>query len=155
MATRVLKPIVAEVNPNLYQAATRANMPQNNRLQIEQMSWAVKKNKELTALTPEIAKMEYERLTPSAQEGLKFFYKDAEYAAKAPGFSDKVIGALKFAGKVVASPLISIFKVAGEYNKLINTPYAVFRQLHKAKVFFLMMFGMMLGTAEIYTILNL
>jgi hypothetical protein len=136
MATRVLKPIVAEVNPNLYQAATRANMPPEQQTQIEQMSWAVKKNKELTALTPEIAKMEYERLTPSAQEGLKFFYKDAEYAAKAPGFSDKVIGALKFAGKVVASPLISIFKVAGEYNKLINTPYAVFRQVAQGESIF-------------------
>ena len=76
MATRVLKPIVAEVNPNLYQAATRANMPPEQQTQIEQMSWAVKKNKELAGLSPEIAKMEYERLSPSAQEGLKFFYKD-------------------------------------------------------------------------------
>ena len=136
MATRVLKPIVAEVNPNLYQAAVRANMPAEQQVQIEQMSWAVKKNKELVGLTPEIAKMEYERLTPSAQEGLKFFYKDAEYAIAPPTFSDKVIGALKFAGKVVASPLISVFKIAGEYNKLINTPYAVFRQVTQGESIF-------------------
>jgi hypothetical protein len=136
MATRVLKPIVAEVNPNLYQAAVRANMPAEQQVQIEQMSWAVKKNKELVGLTPEIAKIEYERLTPSAQEGLKFFYKDAEYAIAPPTFSDKVIGALKFAGKVVASPLISVFKIAGEYNKMINTPYAVFRQVTQGESIF-------------------
>jgi hypothetical protein len=136
MATRVLKPIVAEVNPNLYQAATRANMPPEQQTQIEQMSWAVKKNKELANLSPEIAKMEYERLTPAAQEGLKFFYKDAEYAIEPPDFSDKVIGALKFAGKVVASPLISVFKVAGQYNRMINTPYAVFRQVQQGESIF-------------------
>jgi hypothetical protein len=136
MATRVLKPIVAEVNPNLYQAAVRANMPAEQQVQIEQMSWAVKKNKELVGLTPEIAKIEYERLSPSAQEGLKFFYKDAEYAIEPPTFSDKVIGALKFAGKVVASPLISVFKIAGEYNKMINTPYAVFRQVTQGESIF-------------------
>ena len=43
---RVLKPVVAEVSPNLYSAAMRANLNPSEQSQIEQMSWAVKKNKE-------------------------------------------------------------------------------------------------------------
>jgi hypothetical protein len=47
---RVLKPIVAEASPTLYQAATRANLSPREQTQVEQMSWAVKKNKELTQM---------------------------------------------------------------------------------------------------------
>ena len=47
---RVLKPIVAESLPNLYSAASRANLIPEEQNQIEQMSWTVKKNKELSIL---------------------------------------------------------------------------------------------------------
>jgi hypothetical protein len=81
---RVLKPIVAETLPNLYSAASRANLAPGEQNQIEQMSWAVKKNKELSRMNKESARSEYERLSPNVQEGLKYFFGNADYMIEPP-----------------------------------------------------------------------
>ena len=133
---RVLKPIVAEVSPNLYSAAMRANLNPTEQNQIEQMSWAVKKNKELSRMDTDAARKAYEALDPNAQEGLKVFFGTAEYMQAPPDFSDRLMGALKFTGKVVASPLLGLFKVAGAYNRAINTPYLVARQIAQGESIF-------------------
>lgn len=136
MSMRYIAPVVAEANPNLYSAAQRANLSPAERNQIEQMSWAIKKNRELSRMRPEIARKEYESLDPDVQETLKFFYSNADYMQAPPDFSDRAVGALKFGGKVLASPLISIFKVAGAYNRIINTPYLVTRQIAQGESIF-------------------
>jgi hypothetical protein len=133
---RVLKPIVAEVSPNLYTAAQRANMTPAEQNNIEQMSWAVKKNRELNRMNSEDARDEFNRLDPDAQEGLKFFFSNQEYMQKPPDFGDRAIGALKFGAKLLASPLIGVFKVAGAYSKAINTPYLVARQVAQGENIF-------------------
>ena len=133
---RVMKAIVAEVNPTLYTAAQRANLSPKEQNQIEQMSWAVKKNKELNGLGNEQARLEYSKLDVNVQEGLKFFYKDADYMQEPPTFTDKAVGALKFTGKLIASPLIGLFKVAGAYNRIINEPYLIGRQVQQGENIF-------------------
>lgn len=133
---RVLKPIVAEASPTLYQAATRANLTAREQTQVEQMSWAVKKNKELTQMSSSDARKEFEALDPNAQEGLKSFFGDAEYMQQPPDFGDRALGALKFTGKLLASPLIGLFKVAGAYNRVINQPYKVARQVAQGESIF-------------------
>jgi hypothetical protein len=133
---RVLKPVVAEVSPNLYSAAMRANLNPSEQSQIEQMSWAVKKNKELSRMDNDAARKAYEALDPNAQEGLKVFYGTADYMQTPPDFSDRLMGALKFTGKALASPLIGLFKVAGAYNRVINTPYLLARQVAQGESIF-------------------
>ena len=133
---RVLKPIVAEASPTLYQAATRANLSPREQTQVEQMSWAVKKNKELTQMSSNDARKEFELLDPNAQEGLKSFFGDADYMQQPPDFGDRALGALKFTGKLLASPLIGLFKVAGAYNRVINQPYKVARQVAQGESIF-------------------
>lgn len=133
---RVLKPIVAEASPTLYQAATRANLSPREQTQVEQMSWAVKKNKELTQMSSNDARREFELLDPNAQEGLKSFFGDADYMQQPPDFGDRALGALKFTGKLLASPLIGLFKVAGAYNRVINQPYKVARQVAQGESIF-------------------
>jgi len=133
---RVLKPIVAEVSPNLYTAAQRANMTPAEQNNIEQMSWAVKKNRELNRMGTQDARDEFNRLDPDAQEGLKFFFSNQEYMQAPPDFGDRAIGALKFGAKLLASPLIGVFKVAGAYGKAINTPYLVARQVAQGESIF-------------------
>ncbi len=133
---RVLKPIVAEASPNLYSAATRANLLPEEQNQLEQMSWAVKKNKELTRMNSADARKAFEGLDPDAQEGLKFFFGDADYMQAPPDFGDRAIGALKFTAKTITSPLIAVFKVAGAYNRAINTPYLVSRQVAQGENIF-------------------
>lgn len=133
---RVLRPIVAESLPNIYSAANRANLMPEEQNQIEQMSWTVKKNKELSRMSKEAARLEYERLSPNIQEGLKYFFGDADYVKEPPDFSDRLVGALKTVGKVAASPLIGLFKVAGVYNRAINQPYLVYKQVQQGESIF-------------------
>ena len=133
---RVMKPIVAEMLPNIYSAANRANLMPEEQSQIEQMSWNVKKNKELSQMSKENARAEYERLDPNVQEGLKHFFGNAEYMKEPPDFSDHLFGVLKTAGKFAASPLIGLFKVAGAYNRAINIPYVVARQIAQGESIF-------------------
>lgn len=133
---RVLKPIVAEVLPNIYSAANRANLMPEEQAQIEQMSYAVKKNKELSQLSDEGARAEYDRLDPNIQEGLKQFFGKANYMQKPPDFSDRLFGVLKSGGKFAASPLIGLFKIAGAYNRAINTPYLAIRQAAQGESIF-------------------
>ena len=138
MSMRYIAPVVAEANPNLYSAAQRANLSPAERNQIEQMSWAIKKNRELSRMRPEVARREYDSLDPDVQETLKFFYSNAEYMKEPPDFSDRAVGTLKFVGKYLSplSPLIGLFKVAGAYNRILNTPYLVGRQIAQGESIF-------------------
>lgn len=100
------------------------------------MSWAVKKNRELTQMSSNDARREFEALDPNAKEGLKSFFGEAEYMQQPPDFGDRALGALKFTGKLLASPLIGLFKVAGAYNRVINEPYKVARQVVQGESIF-------------------
>ena len=130
--------IVAKNNPNLYAAAKSANLPQQQVSQLEQFSWTVDKNKKLNLLSDDVARKEYNELDPEIQEKLKYLYPRAAYMQAAPDASDYALGALKTAGKVLASPLIGVFKAAGAYNRIINTPYLVARQATQGESLFSM-----------------
>ena len=130
--------IVAKTNPNLYAAAKSANLPQEQVSQLEQFSWTVDKNKKLNQLSTDAARKEFNELDPEVQEKLKYLYPKADYMQAPPDASDYAIGALKTVGKVVASPLIGIFKAAGAYNRIINTPYLVARQASQGEGLFSM-----------------
>lgn len=127
---------VAEVSPNIYSAASRANLNPAEMNQIEQMSWAIQKHRTLNRMKIESARLEYDKLDGDLQESLKFFFGNAEYMKEAPDFSDRAVGALKFARNTLASPLIALFKVAGNYNRVINTPYLVGRQIAQGESIF-------------------
>ena len=131
-----LKPVVAEVSPNLYSAAKTANLEPAQVNQVEQMSYAIKKHRQLAKLDGDTARKEYDRLNGKAQEQLKFLFKDAEYLQPMPDASDRVQGVLGGALKLAASPLIGLFKLGGQYNRLINTPYKVARQVAQGEDLF-------------------
>jgi hypothetical protein len=124
-----IKPVVAEVSPNLYAAAQSAGLSGVEKNQVEQMSYTIKKHRELAKLGTDNARREFDRLDPGVQDQLKFMFKDAEYMQEAPDATDRVMGVLGAVGKVVASPLIGLFKLGGQYNRLINQPYKVARQV--------------------------
>ena len=124
-----INPVVAETSPNIYSAAKNANLTPQQTNQVEQMSFTIQKHKQLMAMKPQDATAAYQKLDPSVRDGLKFLYKDAQYAQAAPTLGSEVTGALKYVGKTLASPIIGLFKIAGDYNKVINTPYLVGRQI--------------------------
>ena len=124
-----LKPVVAEASPNLYVAAKSANLSPAEATQVNQMSYTIKQHRALIKLKPDAARKEYDRLDPMVQDQLKFMFKTADYLTPPPDAVDRVMGVVKAAATIAASPLIGLFKLGGQYNRLINEPYKVARQV--------------------------
>ena len=125
---QILNPVVAEVSPNIYAAAQQAGLDSTGLNQVEQMSFAIKKHRELNKLNPDIARSEFDKLDSRIKDGMKFLFKDASYLTPPPDAGNKVWGAIKAVGKVIASPLIGLFSLAHDYNRIINSPYLAIRQ---------------------------
>lgn len=128
MAIKV-HPIVSKLSPNVYAAATQANLPASEAAKLEQFGFTVDKNRKLMQLPAEEAQKQFAALDPTVQEKIKFLYPDATYAQPPKDLGDKFIAAAGFTLKTAASPLIGIFKAMGVYNRVINTPYLVARQV--------------------------
>jgi hypothetical protein len=135
MATKV-NYIVNKLSPNIYAAAQQANLPSGQVSQLEQLGFTVDKNRSLMKLTSEEGRKQFSSLAPEVQEKIKFLYPDADYTKDPETFGDKVVGAIGFTAKTAASPLLGIFKVMGAYNRVINTPYLVGRQVAQGKDLF-------------------
>lgn len=131
-----LNPIVAKASPNLYAAAKSANIPMEQGTQLEQFSWTVDKNKKLNQLSIDTARKEFQGLDPSAQEKLKFLFPESDYQLAEPGAANYVTGAIKTGFNVLKSPLVLLFKAAGVFNRVINTPYLLARQASQGEGLF-------------------
>jgi len=123
-----LNPIVAKASPNLYAAAKAANIPMEQGTQLEQFSWTIDKNKKLNQLPVSAARKEFNELDPTAQEKLKFLFPDSDYQLAEPGADNYIAGAVKTGFNVLKSPLVLLFKTAGVFTRVINTPYLLARQ---------------------------
>lgn len=124
---------VAKVSPNLYSAAVQSNLDKSQIGQIEQFSWTVSKNKDLLRMPTDKARNEFANLDDEVQEKLRFLYPNAAYTEEPETLKDNFFGVIKGAGKVLASPLIGVLKVAGVYNRVINLPYLVGRQVSQGE----------------------
>jgi hypothetical protein len=131
-----LNPIVARTSPNLYAAAKAANIPIGQGSQLEQFSWTVDKNKKLNQLSIDDARKEFNGLDPSAQEKLKYLFPQSDYQLPEPGASNYLTGAVKTGFSVLKSPLILLFKAAGVFNRVLNTPYLLARQASQGEGLF-------------------
>ena len=131
-----LNPIVAKASPNLYAAAKSANIPMEQGTQLEQFSWTVDKNKKLNQLSIDEARKQFQGLDPSAQEKLKFLFPESDYQLAEPGAANYVTGAIKTGFNVLKSPLVLLFKAAGVFNRVINTPYLLARQASQGEGLF-------------------
>lgn len=121
-------PSVASNFPNLYTASQGLPMSASETNQINQISGALSKHKELTKLAPEKARKEFATLDVDAQAQLKFLFKDADYTKAEPTQLQNVGSFAKNVLAGLASPLRVAFKAAEVYNRFINEPYLVARQ---------------------------
>ena len=136
MAT--LNPDVAQTSPALYSAAYYGNLNSAQINQVNQISSTVGLNKELMGLATPAAQDRYSKLDPHLQEQLKAMYGEAAYVPKPKTFEAPTSpGAVwhdawnigKGVAGAVLSPFRLAFKAAGEYNRVINTPYLIYRQV--------------------------
>ena len=132
---RKINLIVGEANANLYSAAVQSNLNDEEKIFLEQSSFAAVQAKRLRALPIKQAKVEYNSLSEPAKNWLNYLYPGADYAKPDPSALKK---GLDIAGTVVkgvagfiATPVIETFKLAGRYGKGINTPYSVARQAYQ------------------------
>jgi hypothetical protein len=131
-----LRPVVAEVSPNLYSAAKTANLSGTELNQVNEMSGAIKMHRELIKLGGDAAKQKFASLEATAQEQLKFLFKDTDYSVEPESVTRRFFGSIGNVAHVFASPLIGLFKLGGQYNRMINTPYKVARQVAQGEDLF-------------------
>lgn len=120
--------VVAKTNPNLYAAAKQSNINDAQKLQLEEFSFTVQKNKDLMKLPVAEAKKIFFDLEPEAQEKIKYLYPNATYAEEDDTTREKIIGGVVGGVKQAASPLIGLFNAVGKWTRVFNTPYLVARQ---------------------------
>jgi len=122
-----LDPSVAKLSPALYAGAIAANLNTNQASQVNQIAGTVNLNKKLMSMNTNDAKNEWKQLDPHVQEQLKSMYGEASYV---PQTQDNIF--VK-AGKGIVSAALSPFRLAvnaaGVYNRFINEPYLVMRQV--------------------------
>lgn len=136
-----LDPRVAQTSPSLYAAAYYSNLNDAQVKQVNQISNTVGLNRELMNMKPKDATTRYSRLDPHIQEQLKSMYgEDTSYMPKQAAFvAPTSLGAVghdlgtlaKGALNIATGPIRVAFKAAGVYNRLINTPYLVYRQVQQ------------------------
>ena len=126
-----IRPVVGEVNPAVYNAAKNANLSPEQRLAVEQLSYTVKKAKELRALKVDDAKREFQALTEEAQTNIKALYPTAKFTQEDPTLLDRGLGVAGKFVKGLASPIIGTLKVAVAYGKAINTGYVAGREIQQ------------------------
>lgn len=124
-----LDPRVAQLSPNLYSAAYNAGLQPSQINTVNQIAGTVSLNKKLMNMSNEAAQKEYKLLDPAVQEQLSAMYGEAPYVPKA---SENLIWkGVKGAVGLATGPFRVAFKAAGEYNRAINTPYLVARQIQQ------------------------
>ena len=126
---RIVNPVVGELNPNIYTAAQSAGLSPQEATVIEQFSFTVKNAKRLRNMGGKQAKQEFEALDEDAQNLIRAMYPDAEFAKEDQSLLKKTLAVGSWIAKGLSSPIVMTFQVAGEYGKLINTPYSAGRQI--------------------------
>lgn len=124
-----LDPRVATLSPSLYAAAMNSNLNDSQINVINQISGTVSINKKLMSMNTVDAQKQWGGLDPHVQDQLRAMYGEAPYIPQ--GQENLAVKAVKAGFGVFASPFKYAFKAAGIYNRAINTPYLVYRQIQQ------------------------
>jgi hypothetical protein len=128
---RIIKPIVGELSPNVYNAAKNAALSPQEQQYMEQFAYTVKNAKRLRNMDVKSAKKEFQGLTEDAQNAIRTMYPNAEFVKEDPSITDRLIGAGVKVAKFLGSPIIETYNAAAGYGKALNTPYSAFRQIQQ------------------------
>lgn len=127
MSSQYINPNVAQVAPSLYTASLNANLNRAQANQVNEVAGTIALNKRLSAMPSSQAQKEWTTLDPHAQEQIKAMYGDAPYIPKPQ--QNLALKVAKGITSVALSPFRGIFEAAKVYNRVINEPYLVIRQI--------------------------
>jgi hypothetical protein len=128
---RILNPVVGETNPSVYSAAKNANLSPQQQIAVEQLSYTVKKAKQLRTLKVDDAKREFQALTEEAQTNIKALYPTAKFIQEDPSLLQRSLGVASGLAKGFFSPIIATLGVAITYGKALNTGYVAGREIQQ------------------------
>ena len=118
---------VANLSPSLYSAASQSNLNAAQMNQVNQIAGTVALNKQLLSMDTKSAQSKWGTLDPATQEQIKAMYGTASYI---PAANENIaIRATKNVFGAALGPFKTAFKVAANYNQLINTPYLALREI--------------------------
>lgn len=129
---------IAYSAPNLYAAAKKSNLNAAQINQVNQIAGTVALNKQLSSLPVKDAQQQWNQLDPHIQEQVRAMYGEAAYIPRPSGWQAPTsVGAVAAdLGKVglgafrtVITPFRAAFSAAGAYNRAINAPYLLYREV--------------------------
>ena len=133
----IIDPSVAELSPNLYNAARISGLSPQSAKFLNQMSKQYKKGQNLLKLSDTAARVKFLELDPKVQENIRLFFPNqkvfdpeksairefVEFATKTTVFAPI---------KLVTSPIMAALDKLEQWEKTTKTPYSVARQTQEA-----------------------
>lgn len=133
---RAIDPAVAELSPNLYNAAMISGLsPQQSRF-LNQMSKQYKLGVELSRLGEAAARTKFLELEPKVQENIRLFFPNKKAFEAEKTLLQEILGtavkAATFPIRAVASPFMAALDALENWEKGTKTPYSAGRQAQEA-----------------------
>lgn len=133
----IIDPTVAEVSPNLYNAARISGLSPEGAKQLNQLSRQFKLGKQLIGMGEAKGREEFLSLDPKVRQNIRLFFPDKTIFAEEKG---PIRELLEFVGKgyvgaakLVASPILKGLELLENWEKTYKTGYPALRQAGEAK----------------------
>jgi hypothetical protein len=132
----IIDPSVAELSPNLYNAARLSGLNPQSAKFLNQMSKQYNKGKELLKLSEPAARNKFLELDPKVQENIRLFFPNQRVFEPEKGaireVLDLAIKGATFPIKVLSSPIMYALENLEKWEKTTKTPYSLKRQNQEA-----------------------
>lgn len=133
---RAIDPAVAELSPNLYNAAMISGLSPDQSRFLNQMSKQYKLGVELSRLGEAAARRKFLELEPKVQENIRLFFPDKKAFEPEKTLVQEILGtSVKIATmpiRALASPFMAALSALENWEKGTKTPYPTVRQAQEA-----------------------
>jgi len=133
----LIDPSVAELSPNLYNAARISGLSPQQAKFFNQMSKQYKKGLDLTRLGEAAARREFLELEPTVQDNIRLFFPNNKAFAPEEGLIKEVLSFVLAGPKaglsLLASPFMKALEALEGWEKGVKTPYPTIRQQQEAE----------------------
>ena len=133
----IIDPAVAELSPNLYNAARISGLDQASAKMLNQLSKQYKLGKQLIAMGDAKGRNEFLNLDPKVRQNIQAFFPEREMFADEKGAIRQFlefVGKGAIAGpKLIASPIMKGLELLEGWEKTVKTAYPAARQAGEAR----------------------
>ena len=132
----IIDPSVADISPNLYNAARISGLSPQSAKFLNQMSKQYNKGKELLKLSEPAARNKFLELDPKVQENIRLFFPGQRVFEEEKGAIRELLNiwakGFMFPVKIATSPITKALEALEGWEKSTKTPYSLKRQNEEA-----------------------